>query len=80
SAPALLLTGGVLLMVHTARCGTENTLRRLRQAGLTGRTTVRASVPWGPVLRSRRPWLQERGLADAGEEREELVIIRAQAA
>ncbi|WP_393087734.1 HemK2/MTQ2 family protein methyltransferase [Streptomyces sp. LN704] len=79
SAPALLRTGGVLLMVHSAMCGAESTLKRLRRAGLAGRTTARAFVPWGPVLRSRRPWLQEQGLADVGEEREELVIIRAQA-
>ncbi|MEU0035077.1 HemK2/MTQ2 family protein methyltransferase [Streptomyces sp. NPDC006333] len=79
SAPALLRHGGVLLMVHSAMCGADSTLKRLRQAGLAGRTTARAFVPWGPVLRSRRPWLERQGLADVGQEREELVIIRAQA-
>ncbi|MEU1535058.1 HemK2/MTQ2 family protein methyltransferase [Streptomyces fagopyri] len=79
SAPALLRHHGVLLMVHSAMCGVDSTLRQLEQAGLTGRTTARAFVPWGPVLRSRRPWLLEQRLARAGEEHEELVIIRAQA-
>ncbi|MEU0038021.1 HemK2/MTQ2 family protein methyltransferase [Streptomyces sp. NPDC006333] len=79
SAPALLHPGGVLLMVHSAMCGPEDTLKRLAEVGLTGHMTVRACVPWGPVLRSRRAWLQKQGLAGVGEEEEELVVIRAQA-
>lgn len=77
-APALLRPGGVLLMVHSGMCGADETVDRLEHEGLTARVTVRASVPWGPVLRSRRAWLQGRGLADRGAEREELVIIRAE--
>ncbi|GGX81040.1 methyltransferase [Streptomyces fructofermentans] len=79
SAPALLRPGGVLLMVHSAMCGPENTLKRLAQEGLAGETTLGARVSWGPVLHSRRAWLQERGLSEAGEEQEELVVIRARA-
>ncbi len=78
SAPALLRPGGVLLMVHSAMCGAGETLDRLTGAGIAAEVTVRASVPWGPVLRSRRPWLEQRGLAAAAEEWEELVIIRAE--
>lgn len=77
-APALLRPGGVLLMVHSGMCGAEETVGRLADGGLTAQVTVRATVPWGPVLRSRRAWLQSRGLADEGTEWEELVIIRAQ--
>ncbi|MFJ8803474.1 HemK2/MTQ2 family protein methyltransferase [Streptomyces sp. NPDC102487] len=77
-APALLRPRGILLMVHSAMCGTEDTLKRLAEAGLTAQTTLRTSVPWGPVLRSRRAWLQKQGLADGEEEQEELVVIRAQ--
>ncbi|MFD3546328.1 HemK2/MTQ2 family protein methyltransferase [Streptomyces sp. NPDC058655] len=76
-APALLRPGGVLLMVHSGMCGAEKTLDHLERAGLAAEVTARASVPWGPVLRSRRAWLQARGLADSGDEQEELVIIRA---
>ncbi|MFF2996480.1 HemK2/MTQ2 family protein methyltransferase [Streptomyces sp. NPDC057950] len=79
SAPALLYPGGILLMVHSAMCDPDSTLKRLEQAGLAGRTTARALVPWGPVLRGRRAWLQSQGLADVGEDQEELVIIRAEA-
>ncbi|MER6257773.1 HemK2/MTQ2 family protein methyltransferase [Streptomyces sp. NPDC001584] len=78
SAPALLRPGGVLLMVHSALCGAEKTLDRLTGAGIAAEVTVRASVPWGPVLRSRRSWLEQRGLAAVAEEWEELVVIRAE--
>lgn len=77
-APDLLRPGGILLMVHSGMCGAEETLDRLAGTGLAARITATASVPWGPVLRSRRSWLEQRGLAAEAEEREELVVIRAQ--
>lgn len=77
SAPALLNPGGVLLMVHSGMCGAEETVARLAGVRLAAEVTARASVPWGPVLRSRRAWLERRGLAAGAEDREELVIIRA---
>ncbi|WSK24577.1 methyltransferase [Streptomyces sp. NBC_01298] len=76
-APALLRPGGVLLMVHSGMCGAGKTLARLTGAGMTAEVTAKAEVPWGPVLRSRRAWLEQRGLADAAEQWEELVVIRA---
>ncbi|MEV6400395.1 HemK2/MTQ2 family protein methyltransferase [Streptomyces sp. NPDC051907] len=78
TAPALLRPGGVLLMVHSGMCGAEATVDRLTEAGLSAQVTAKASVPWGPVLRSRRVWLQRQGLASESEEWEELVVIRAQ--
>ncbi|MFJ3518875.1 methyltransferase [Streptomyces sp. NPDC090131] len=77
SAPALLRPGGVLLMVHSGMCGAGSTVDRLTGAGLAADITASASVPWGPVLRSRRAWLERRGLAAEAEEWEELVVIRA---
>ncbi|MEV6734278.1 MULTISPECIES: HemK2/MTQ2 family protein methyltransferase [unclassified Streptomyces] len=77
AAPTLLRPGGVLLMVHSGMCGAETTLQLLALRGLPARITMRASVPWGPVLRSRSAWLQNQGLVDEGDEYEELVIIRA---
>ncbi|MBT2442101.1 methyltransferase [Streptomyces sp. ISL-36] len=77
TAPALLRQGGVLLMVHSGMCGPESTVERLTAVGLCAEITARASVPWGPVLRSRRAWLEGRGLARAADEWEELVVIRA---
>ncbi|MFF3020181.1 HemK2/MTQ2 family protein methyltransferase [Streptomyces sp. NPDC057939] len=77
-APTLLRPGGVLLMVHSGMCGAQDTLDRLTTVGLTAQITAHKLVPWGPVLRSRRTWLEQRGLAGKAEELEELVVIRAQ--
>ncbi|WP_328485348.1 HemK2/MTQ2 family protein methyltransferase [Streptomyces zaomyceticus] len=77
AAPALLRGGGVLLMVHSGMCGARTTVDRLTGAGLTAEVTARASVPWGPVLNSRRAWLERQGLARQAEQWEELVVIRA---
>ncbi|OEJ34632.1 HemK2/MTQ2 family protein methyltransferase [Streptomyces subrutilus] len=77
TASARLRPGGALLMVHSGMCGAEATLDRLTAAGLSGQVTATACVPWGPVLRSRRVWLERQGLASGAEEREELVVIRA---
>ncbi|MFB7983682.1 HemK2/MTQ2 family protein methyltransferase [Streptomyces vinaceus] len=77
-APALLRPAGILLMVHSGMCGADETLDRLARAGLAATITATSSVPWGPILRSRRTWLEQQGLAAQAEEREELVVIRAQ--
>ncbi|AQT70841.1 methyltransferase [Streptomyces sp. fd1-xmd] len=77
-AAALLRPGGVLLMVHSALCGPRTTVEHLRRTGLSAEIPMRAVVPWGPVLRSRRAWLQEQGFVGAGEDREGLVIVRAE--
>lgn len=47
-------------------------------SGLVADVSARASAPWGPVLRSRRAWLERPGLTAEAEELEELVVIRAQ--
>lgn len=35
-------------------------------------------VPFGPVLRERADWLEMQGLIEPGQEKEELVVIRAE--
>ncbi|MFE9809899.1 HemK2/MTQ2 family protein methyltransferase [Streptomyces sp. NPDC005227] len=78
-APTALRTGGVLLLVHSALCGTAATLRRLADAGFDASVTDRAVIPFGPVLATRRGWLRHQGLLTADDDnREELVVIRAQ--
>ncbi|MFD3330622.1 HemK2/MTQ2 family protein methyltransferase [Streptomyces sp. NPDC058701] len=76
--PTLLRPGGVLLMVHSGLCGAEKTVAHLARTGFSANIEATASVPWGPVLRSRRVWLEKQGLAGEAEEHEELVLIRAQ--
>ncbi|GAB7035272.1 HemK2/MTQ2 family protein methyltransferase [Streptomyces sp. NPDC021749] len=61
-APAALRPGGVLLMVHSGLCGTGDTLSRLSRSGLRAEVSDRAHIPFGPVLRSRLPWLRHNGL------------------
>ncbi|MFF8594715.1 HemK2/MTQ2 family protein methyltransferase [Streptomyces sp. NPDC015220] len=77
-SPALLRPGGVLLVVHSALSGPERTLELLRSAGLKATVVRRRWIAFGPVLRARQGWLRERGLLGAAEEKEELVVIRAE--
>ncbi|MFF1629174.1 HemK2/MTQ2 family protein methyltransferase [Streptomyces sp. NPDC058272] len=76
-APRLLKLGGVLLLVQSELSYPEESLRRLRAAGLRADIVEHRSVAFGPVLRSRSGWLHDRGLIEADAEKEELVIIRA---
>ncbi|KRV49197.1 methyltransferase [Wenjunlia vitaminophila] len=78
AAPAVLRPGGVLLLVHSALSGPRLTLERLAGAGLHAQVTERRRIPFGPVLRSRLDWLRTRGLLAPDEDREELVVIRAE--
>jgi release factor glutamine methyltransferase len=73
---ALLRPDGVLLVVHSALCGVDDTLARLSAAGLDASVTDRFPILFGRVLRSRLPWLRQRGLP-ADDLVEELVIVRA---
>ncbi|UFR07285.1 MULTISPECIES: HemK2/MTQ2 family protein methyltransferase [Streptomyces] len=77
-APALLNPGGTLLVVHSALSGPDRTLELLRAAGLKAAVIRRRWIPLGPVLRSRADWLRRRGLLAPAEDREELVVIRAE--
>ncbi|HET6860013.1 MAG TPA: HemK2/MTQ2 family protein methyltransferase [Streptomyces sp.] len=76
--PGLLGPGGVFLMVHSALCGTEQTVRQLTSQGLETEVADRWFVPFGPVLRERAEWLEARGLIVPGQDKEELVVLRAQ--
>ncbi|MFB7992374.1 HemK2/MTQ2 family protein methyltransferase [Streptomyces sp. NPDC056002] len=78
TAHTSLRPGGVLLLVQSILCGIAPTLAILERSGLAARVTARRLVPFGPVLRSREAWLRQRGLLDADEEKEDLVIIRAE--
>ncbi|MGW0611565.1 HemK2/MTQ2 family protein methyltransferase [Streptomyces sp. NPDC002788] len=77
-APALLRPGGVLLLVQSALSDPELTVGQLRAAGLKAAVTSRRQIAFGPVLRSRERWLRERGLLSAAEDKEELVVVRAE--
>jgi release factor glutamine methyltransferase len=72
----LLMPGGVLLMVHSALCGADTTLRQLRDNGLKAAVVQRRLIPFGPVMRGRIEFLEQHGLIEPGQRHEELVVIR----
>jgi release factor glutamine methyltransferase len=76
AVPRVLMPSGVLLMVHSALCGVEQTLRLLQRAGLRTEVRKRVVIPFGPVMRRRASWLEERGYIRRGQRDEELVVIR----
>ncbi|MEU2249243.1 HemK2/MTQ2 family protein methyltransferase [Streptomyces sp. NPDC019224] len=73
-----LRPNGVLLLVHSGLCGTEETLDRLTASGLRCAVTSRSFVPFGPVMTERLPWLRAQGLVGPYDDTEELVVIRAE--
>ncbi|MFD8232492.1 HemK2/MTQ2 family protein methyltransferase [Streptomyces sp. NPDC059696] len=77
-APGLLRPGGVLLLVQSALSAPDLTVGQLRSAGLKAAVTRRHRIALGPVLRGREAWLRERGLLPAAEDKEELVVVRAE--
>ena len=77
-APDLLRPGGVLLLVQSALSGPDLTVGQLRSSGLKAAVTCRRRIAFGPVLRGRERWLRERGLLPPAEDKEELVVVRAE--
>ncbi|KDN75760.1 methyltransferase [Streptomyces olindensis] len=77
-APGLLRPGGVLLLVQSALSAPDLTVGQLRAAGLKAAVTRRQRIAFGPVLRGRERWLRERGLLSDTEDKEELVVVRAE--
>ena len=79
AAPEHLRAGGVLLLVQSSICGTEQTLARLRDGGLVARVRERRRGPLGPLMLRRVEELERRGALRPGEREEELVVIEARA-
>jgi release factor glutamine methyltransferase len=78
-ASAHLNPGGSLMLVHSSLTGTEETLERLRAAGLAADVVARRRGPLGPLMLERAEALERRGLLEPGDRTEELVVIRARA-
>ncbi|GAA1356338.1 methyltransferase [Catellatospora bangladeshensis] len=78
--PLLLADKGMALVVHSTMCDEDVTLHQLRGAGLKASVVARRTVPFGPVLRSRVDWLVANGFIEEGQDSEELVVVRADAA
>lgn len=78
-APGHLRPGGVMWLVHSSLCGTNETLAKLEAAGLDPVVAQSRRGPLGPLLASRAEELESRGLLALGEREEEVVAIRATA-
>ena len=78
-APRHLRPGGAILLVHSSLIGVEPTLEALAAGGLEPTVRERHEGPLGPLMKERATMLQERGLLDADQETEEVVVIRATA-
>lgn len=74
---AHLKPGGVVLLIHSAICSEDETIRALASAGLETSVVLREPGSLGPLMRQRAQWLRQRGLL-GDEEREEVVIVRGQ--
>jgi release factor glutamine methyltransferase len=78
AAPDHLRPGGTLLLVHSSVNGTEESLERLERAGLGPELAASHHGPLGPVLTSRAPLMEQRGLITPGQRDEEIVVVRGQ--
>jgi release factor glutamine methyltransferase len=69
-----LAPGGTFLAVHSNVNGIEESLRRLREAGLEADVAARWRSPLGPLMAERAEWLRREGMLDGAEE--EIVVVR----
>ncbi len=76
-APKLLCDGGSLLLVHSAIAGVQQSLDRLKWAGMAAEVVASKWIPFGPVMSARATWLEDTGRIPRGRREEELVVIRA---
>jgi release factor glutamine methyltransferase len=67
----------MMLVVHSAVCDEDITLKRFADTGLQAEVVARSTVPFGPVMRARAAMLESRGLIESGQREEELVVIGA---
>ncbi|NUS45364.1 MAG: methyltransferase [Mycobacteriaceae bacterium] len=75
--PQLLRRNGIALIVHSALCEVDRSLRLLREHNLKAAVVARSTTEFGPVMRARAAWLRDRGLIANGQHEEGLVVIRA---
>ncbi|TDC93526.1 methyltransferase domain-containing protein [Saccharopolyspora aridisoli] len=75
-APGMLSARGQLLLVQSCLSDVDKTVTGLQRSGLEVSIVARRCQPFGPVLRQRVRYLEERGLIELGQRTEELVVVR----
>ncbi|BBX05589.1 HemK2/MTQ2 family protein methyltransferase [Mycolicibacterium aichiense] len=78
SAAEFLSNNGTMLIVQSEFSDTDQSLSRLRSAGLDADVVLRQVIPFGPVLSARASWMERIGMLPAGRREEEIVVIRAE--
>ncbi|WP_396930135.1 HemK2/MTQ2 family protein methyltransferase [Mycolicibacterium sp.] len=78
SAADLLTGSGTMLIVQSEFSDTEQSLRRLRSAGLDAEVVLRQLIPFGPVMTARAAWMERIGMLPVGRREEEIVVIQAE--
>lgn len=76
--PTLLNPGGRMLLVHSALSDVDQSLSRLRAAGLSAAVIAHQKIPFGPVLHSRTDYLVRNGFITSRDRSEEIVVIAAE--
>jgi release factor glutamine methyltransferase len=80
AAPAHLAPGGTLLLVHSEIVGAAATLHAYTARGLAADVPERERGSLGPLVRGRRAELEAQGLLEAGQDEEDVLILRGRAA
>ncbi len=78
AAPALLVDGGVMLLVQSEFSGIDQTLTAVENTGLGAEVVAQQWIPFGPVLTTRARWLERMGRLEPGRRDERLVVIRVE--
>lgn len=75
-APALLRSGGTILLVQSSVADVQRTRSMLRDRGLRTDVVATARHSFGPVMTDRASWCEQQGLIEAGQREEEVAVIR----
>jgi release factor glutamine methyltransferase len=78
-APAHLRPGGALLVVQSDIIGEQETVERMRAAGLQPDVALRVPGPLGPLMAERVRHLEAVGLLAPGRREEDVLVMRARA-
>jgi release factor glutamine methyltransferase len=79
AAPMLLAEGGSMLLVHSECSNVGKTVSALQDQGMTAEVVAEQTIPFGPVMTARAPWLMDTGLLPRGCRMERIVVVRADA-
>lgn len=78
--PDVLAPDGRVLIVQSKMCGVRATLDAMAELRMDAEIVGRATIPFGPVVRTRAAQLQRRGLLAVGQTKEHVVVVEGKRA